>query len=193
MVVWFPTGNTAVVRISFSALQLVSSPLFHAFISSLEVIVAPTVYLPWNMKVLCGYEVVILPSFLLEMVTRRQWLALIVALGLPLWSMVWPLFLPLSTVGWPFAVGFIGVGGVRWGMSKATWIYQPGLLAENESGFMIDERLFLLLCSVAPKCRCGSHQADWAVTCWRHWTSTLEKDWLQKMLLPLNSLFCKFV
>lgn len=58
------------------------------------------VYLLWNMKVLCGYEAVTLPLFLLEIVTRRQWLTLIAAPRIS-WSMVWLLFLSLSNVAWP--------------------------------------------------------------------------------------------
>lgn len=57
--------------------------------------------------------------------------------------MVRPLFLLLSNVGWPFAVGFIGVGEVTRCMSEVTWIYHPDFPAENGSGFMINERLLL--------------------------------------------------
>lgn len=57
--------------------------------------------------------------------------------------MVRPLFLLLSNVGWPFAVGFIGVGEVTRCMSEVMWIYHPDFPAENGSGFMINERLLL--------------------------------------------------
>lgn len=120
---------------------IASSPPFNAFASSLKESTQRDssnqfVYRLWNMKVLCGYEAVTLPSFWLEMVTRRQWLVLLAAPGFPSWSVVWPLSLPAPNVVWPFCCGSYSSRKWRRGIFEPTWIYQPGFPVENRSGFM---------------------------------------------------------
>lgn len=122
MVVWLLTGNTTVVRMSFSALRFVPL-IFNALLCGLEEMVATTIC----SSVLKHEGTLWLwgSNFAIVFIGNSDKKAVINSLCCPgiSWSMVWPLFLSLSNVAWPFAGGIMGVG--RW---RGACLRLPGFI-----------------------------------------------------------------